>query len=83
MYTLYPNILKARARLRSHLEVTVFWTMLDALQFWGGILILITLQVVFDVYMILTFTCSCLQILTSATLFTSLVLDATSLQCPH
>lgn len=38
MYTLYPNILKARARLRSHLEVIVFWTMLDALQFWGGIL---------------------------------------------
>lgn len=56
MYILYTNILKARARLRSHLEVIVFWTMLDALQFWGGILI--TLQVVFDVYMILTFTCS-------------------------
>lgn len=44
--------------------------------------ILITLQVVFDVYMLLTFTCSCLQISTSDTLFTSLVLDATSLPCP-
>lgn len=80
MYILYTNILKARGRLRSHLEVIVFWTMLDALQFWGGILM--TLQVVFDVYMILTFICSYLQISQSATLLTSLVLDATSLQCP-